>query len=83
MQTKTVRNLALAFAVATGAGLVTMCGAEGTAMARVFMQRSAEAFQAAAALGLGLAGASLFPAIGFGIWYEEKAKADRQAPKQN
>jgi hypothetical protein len=81
MQTKTVKNLAFAFAVATGTGLVTLCGAEGMAMAREIMNKSADAFQAAAAIGLGLAGASLFPAIGFGMLWEEKAKADQPAPK--
>lgn len=81
MKTKTVNTLALAFAIATGIGFATMCDAEGTAIARDIMNQSSAAFHAAAALGLGLASASLFPALGFGVWREEKAKADRQAPK--
>jgi hypothetical protein len=83
MQTKTVKNLAVVFAVAAGAGAAIMCGAEGMAMARVFMHKSSDAFQAAASLGLGFAGLNLFPALGASIWWDVKAKAERQAPKQN
>ena len=75
MKAKTVHNLALTFILACGAGVTTVCAAEGIAMAHGFMGKPDSAAHAVASLGMALGGASIAPAMGFGFLADAKKKS--------